>query len=111
MANGISLLSLKNHVLISYLRSLVLVSSRRVLGDSLAERSAPSNLFSAKDREPRGNNGGDMVDSMVEGRVVLERIDALESKMRYQIEKLVRLAEEPVKLNGTIDGEQIIYVY
>jgi U3 small nucleolar ribonucleoprotein protein LCP5 len=31
---------------------------------------------------------------MIEGRVVLEKIKVLESRMRYQIEKLVRVAEE-----------------
>jgi len=31
---------------------------------------------------------------MVEGRIVLEKIKALEGRMRYQIEKLVRVAEE-----------------
>ncbi|KAG5340327.1 hypothetical protein C0989_002138 [Termitomyces sp. Mn162] len=32
---------------------------------------------------------------MIEGRVVLEKIRVLETRMRYQIEKLVRVAEEP----------------
>ncbi|CAA7271806.1 unnamed protein product [Cyclocybe aegerita] len=97
MKDGISLLSLKHHVLLSYLRSLVLVSSRRVLGDSLSERSSPSQPFSTKDRDSRGSRAGDMVDSMIENRIVLEKVGALESKMRYQIEKLVRAADEPTQ--------------
>jgi len=46
------------------------------------------------------------VDSMVEGRVVLEKIKVLEGRMRYQIEKLVRVAEaEPSSSSqNVIDG-------
>ena len=44
---------------------------------------------------------------MVEGRVVLEKIKVLESKMKYQIEKLLRLAEDTASGNQavTIDGK------
>ena len=31
---------------------------------------------------------------MIEGRIVLEKIKVLEGRMRYQIEKLVRVADE-----------------
>jgi U3 small nucleolar ribonucleoprotein protein LCP5 len=42
---------------------------------------------------------------MVEGRVVLEKIKVLEGRMRYQIEKLVRVAEEvPSSNQNVIDG-------
>ncbi|KAG5646690.1 hypothetical protein DXG03_002680 [Asterophora parasitica] len=101
--DGISLLSLKHHILLSYLNSLVLVSSRRVIGHSLIGRSLPSHEFSAPDRLSRGNGAGDLVDSMVESRVVLEKIRTLETRMRYQIEKLVRVAEEPEKTSNPID--------
>ena len=95
MKSGISLLTLKHHLLLSYLRSLVLVSSGRVLGNDLNGRSAPTQPFSSNDREARGSQMGDLVDSMIENRVVLEKIHALEGKMRYQIDKLIRIAEEP----------------
>lgn len=94
MKDGISLLSLKNHLLLSYLQSLVLLSARRATGDSLTERTPANSPFSTVDREARGSGAGDLVDSMIEGRVVLEKIKVLESRMRYQIEKLVRVAEE-----------------
>ncbi|KAG1849146.1 hypothetical protein DFJ58DRAFT_704798 [Suillus subalutaceus] len=94
MKDGISLLSLKHHLLLSYLQSLVLLSARRATGDSLTERTSASSPFSTVDREARGSGAGDLVDSMIEGRVVLEKIKVLESRMRYQIEKLVRVAEE-----------------
>ena len=92
--DGISLLSLKHHLLLSYLQSLVLVSSHRALGHTLDDRSPPAQPFSSVDRDARGSGAGDLVDSMVEGRVVLEKIKVLEGRMRYQIEKLVRVAEE-----------------
>jgi U3 small nucleolar ribonucleoprotein protein LCP5 len=95
MTPGISLLSLKHHLLLSYLRSLVLVSSGRALGNSLNGRSAPTQPFSRKDRDARGNQMGDLIDSMIENRAVLEKIQVLEAKMRYQIDKLMRIAEEP----------------
>jgi U3 small nucleolar ribonucleoprotein protein LCP5 len=42
----------------------------------------------------RGGGAGDLVDALVEGRVVLDRARALEGRMRYQIEKLVRMAQD-----------------
>jgi len=92
--DGISLLSLKHHLILSYLQSLVLVSSHRALGHTLHDRSPPPQPFSSADRDARGSGAGDLVDSMVEGRIVLEKIKVLEGRMRYQIEKLVRVAEE-----------------
>jgi U3 small nucleolar ribonucleoprotein protein LCP5 len=42
---------------------------------------------------------------MVESRIVLEKVKALESKMRYQIEKLVRLAKEsPANAEDVMNG-------
>jgi U3 small nucleolar ribonucleoprotein protein LCP5 len=105
MKSGISLLSLKHHLLLSYLRSLVLVSSGRALGNDLNGRSAPTQPFSRKDRDARGNQMGDLVDSMIEDRAVLEKIHVLEAKMRYQIDKLIRIAEEPS--TNLTDGKKL----
>ncbi|KAF7985020.1 hypothetical protein HWV62_10022 [Athelia sp. TMB] len=90
---GISLLSLKHHLMLSYLQSLTLLSSHRALGHAVDDRSPPTQSFSSADREARGSGAGDLIDYMVEGRVVLEKIKVLEGRMRYQIEKLVRVAE------------------
>ncbi|KAL4075407.1 hypothetical protein V8B97DRAFT_1579306 [Scleroderma yunnanense] len=92
--DGISLLSLKHHVMLSYLHAIVLLSARRTLGDSMEDRMPPSEPFSAADRDIRGSGIGDLVDSMIEGRVVLEKIKVLESRIRYQIDKLVRIAQD-----------------
>lgn len=76
------------------MQSLVLVHSHRLLGHSLTTRSPPLEPFTSPERGRRGADAGDLVDSMVEGRIVLEKIKLLESKMRYQIEKLVQLAAD-----------------
>ncbi|KAI6036928.1 hypothetical protein PISMIDRAFT_685745 [Pisolithus microcarpus 441] len=97
MTDGISLLSWKHHLMLSYIQSLVLLCARRAIGDPMEDRTPPSNPFSTTDRDPRGSGIGDLVDSMIEGRVVLEKIRVMESRMRYQIEKLVRIADESPK--------------
>lgn len=93
-SDGISLLSLKNHILLSYIQSLLLLSCRRALSHSLATRSPPQQPFSDPDRDARGGGPGDLVDSMIESRIVLEKVKVLEGRMRYQIDKLVRLAKD-----------------
>ncbi|KZV99082.1 hypothetical protein EXIGLDRAFT_726175 [Exidia glandulosa HHB12029] len=94
MKDGISLLGLKHHVMLSHLQGLTLLSCRRVLGESLSERAPPADKFSEPERSARGDGAGDVVDTLVENRVVLEKIKILENRMKYQIEKLVRLAEQ-----------------
>jgi len=98
-SDGISLLSLKHHVLLSYIQSLVIINSRRALGHSLSDRTPPSLPYSSSERDTRGSAPGDLVDSMIEGRIVLEKVRVLEGRMRYQIEKLVRAAEEATSTN------------
>ena len=88
------MLSLKNHLLLSYIQSFTLMTAHRVLGHSLTARSRPSQAFTATDRDPRGSAAGDLVDTLVEDRIILEKLKQLESRMRYQIEKLVRISEE-----------------
>ena len=41
---------------------------------------------------------------MIENRVILEKIKTLEAKLRYQIDKLVKMAEEPENTSSVIDG-------
>ncbi|KAI0318421.1 hypothetical protein OF83DRAFT_1056889 [Amylostereum chailletii] len=101
--DGISLLSLKHHVLLSYMQSLVLLNAQRALGHALSEHGPPLAPFSSAEREQRGSAPGDFVDAVVEGRLVLEKTKILEGRMRYQIEKLVRLAEEAPTQNTLND--------
>ncbi|KAH7869615.1 uncharacterized protein C8R40DRAFT_1259175 [Lentinula edodes] len=102
--DGISLLSLKHHVLLSYMQSLLLVSTRRALGHSLSIRDPPSEPFSSLERSARGAGSGDLVDQMIEGRIVLEKVKVLEGRMRYQIEKLVKAAQQ----KGKVEADDII---
>lgn len=102
---GISLLSLKNTVMVQYLQSLVLLSAHRALGHSLSDRTPPSKPWGAADRDPRGSGAGDQVDAMIEERVVLEKVKLMEGKMKYQIEKLTKLAqEEPESAKDAANG-------
>jgi len=60
----------------------------------LTHKTPPAMPFGAPERTARGSGAGDRVDSVIEARVVLEKIKVLEGRMKYQIEKLVRVAEE-----------------
>ncbi|KAI0082885.1 hypothetical protein K474DRAFT_1585110 [Panus rudis PR-1116 ss-1] len=100
---GISLLSVKSNVMLQYLQDMVLLSAHRALGHSLTQRTPPPEAFSSSKRSARGGAAGDRVDAMIEGRLVLEKIKLMEGKMKYQIDKLVRTAQEPEKKDGTID--------
>lgn len=91
--NGISLLNLKNHTLLSYLHHLVALCALRLTAQSLGSQA-----------------GEQVVAQLVKDRLVLDKIAPLESKLRYQIEKLVRKADtaaEPQNdedmLNGTFN--------
>lgn len=75
------------------------------MGHSLTERAPPSEPWGAADKGPRGPHAGDRVDAMIEGRVVLEKIKLMEGKMKYQIDKLVKLAqEEPEAAQDAANG-------
>ncbi|KAH9890637.1 hypothetical protein C8Q73DRAFT_652628 [Cubamyces lactineus] len=106
---GISLLSLKHHMMLSYLQSLSLITARRAIGHSLADRSPPPAPFSAKDRPARGSGAGDHVDAAIEARVVLEKVKVLEGRMKYQIDKLVRIAEEGDSADKNIINDPLAF--
>ncbi|CAD6907742.1 unnamed protein product [Tilletia controversa] len=75
--DGIPLLSLKNDVLLSYLHHLVLLTAHRLRGNSLTSQP-----------------GSTLVENLVRLRLVLEKTRPLESKMRYQIDKAIKAADE-----------------
>ncbi|CUA75010.1 putative protein C18B11,06 [Schizosaccharomyces pombe 972h-] [Rhizoctonia solani] len=106
---GISLLSLKNHVMLSYIHSLGLLSSQRVLGHSLLDRAPPSEPFGTLDRLARGSDAGDLVDTMVEDRIILEKTKTLEARMKYQIDKLVRLAQDSPQDEGDVIDDPLAF--
>ncbi|QRV86659.1 neuroguidin-B [Ceratobasidium sp. AG-Ba] len=106
---GISLLSLKNHVMLSYLHSLALLPAHRVLGHSLLDRDPPSQPFGSLDRPARGGDAGDLVDTMVEDRVVLEKTKTLEARLKYQIDKLIRLAQDAPQDEGDVIDDPLAF--
>jgi len=103
--DGISLLSLKHHLMFSYLQAATLLIAHRGLGHSLVDRSPPSAPFTSSSRPARGDQAGDLADHMVEDRLVLEKIKVLEGRMKYQIDKLVRVATEKQTTQNTLIGE------
>ena len=90
--------------MIGYLRALALISARRALGHSLEPRAPPQQPFSSTSRDQRGDSAGDQVDSTIEGRIVLEKVAVLENRMRYQIEKLLKAAEQSTSADAVING-------
>lgn len=86
-SDGISLLDIKNDILLSYLQNLafiVILKLRNDNGDGDgAGAESPESLWA------------EAIKNLVELRVVLERgVRPLESKLKYQIDKVVRAAEE-----------------
>jgi U3 small nucleolar ribonucleoprotein protein LCP5 len=110
---GISLISLKTHTLLSYIHALVLLTAHRALpapSSSLTQHAPPATPFSDPDRPPRGTNAGDLVDACIEHRVVLEKVKVLEGRMRYQMDKLVKLAHEGERSHTDgLDGPSLVF--
>nr|XP_018915272.1 PREDICTED: neuroguidin [Bemisia tabaci] len=69
---GLSILTVKNHLLLQYLTNLVFTILSKCSGKSI--QNSPS------------------VERLVEIRTVIERIRPLEQKLKYQIDKLVKIA-------------------
>ena len=72
--NGLSLLDIKIHSLLSYLTNLAFLLLLKAEGGRLESHPA--------------------VDQLIEARTVLEKLRPLEVKLRYQIEKLVKAATQ-----------------
>lgn len=87
------------------MQSLILAIAGHTLGRSLADRTPSNGLFSDTTRVARGAGVGDRVDCMVEIRLVLEKVKILEERMRYQIDKLVRLADEDPSTSLDANGK------
>nr|CAG4638845.1 EOG090X0IJO [Cyclestheria hislopi] len=72
MENGMSFFDVKNDALLSYLINLTFIICRKCSGDSIENHP--------------------VVERLVELRTILERIRPVEHKLRYQVDKLLRLA-------------------
>ena len=75
--DGISLLSLKHHLMLSYCQALVLLSSHRILGHALSSSGDASSSretlksFGTSDRGNRGSEPSDLVNALIEKRISL----------------------------------------
>jgi len=85
-SGGISLLTVKNDLLLSYIHHLVIIQLIKVTGHNLADH-AP------------------VISETIKSRVALEKVRPLEGKLKYQIEKLLRKAE--VAAEGKDTAEEL----
>ncbi len=77
---GISLLDVKSHTLLSYCMHLVQLMLLKVHGSSIQEE------------EGAEGEKGTPLSALIEHRIVLERIKPVQLKLKYQIEKLMKAA-------------------
>lgn len=89
-SSGISLLSLKNHLLLSYMHNMVLLLLQRLHGRSLVE----GDYATESGNSVRKN----LVERLIQERIMLEKMKPLEVRLRYQIDKLVKKAETADRL-------------
>ncbi|KAM0809757.1 hypothetical protein AB5N19_10104 [Seiridium cardinale] len=85
--DGVSLLDVKNELLLSYLQNLVFLILLKIRNakqaDNLSDNSEESDLSSA------------VVEKLVELRLYLEKgVRPLEDKLRFQLDKILRTAED-----------------
>ncbi len=73
-SKGLSILELKNHLMLEYLIDLNYVMLRKASGKSLADEAAA-------------------VERIVVNRTVMEKLRPIEQKLKYQIDKAVKVAE------------------
>ena len=71
--DGLSFLELKNHVMLDYMANLTYVMLRKCSGKSI--------------------NGEKAIERICEDRTVLEKMKPTEKKLRYQIDKALKIAE------------------
>ena len=70
---GLSFLELKNHMLLDYLTNLTYIMLRKTSGKSIS--------------------GDDAIERIVEDRTVIEKLRPIEKKLKYQIDKAIKVAE------------------
>ncbi|SJX63870.1 related to LCP5-U3 small nucleolar ribonucleoprotein involved in maturation of 18S rRNA [Sporisorium reilianum f. sp. reilianum] len=83
--DGISLLTVKNDAMLDYLHHVVAVCIAKVSGRSLASSSKSA------------QGPADLVQDLVKLRLMLEKLRPLESRLKYQMDKLLRAAADADK--------------
>ncbi|ETS82335.1 hypothetical protein PFICI_04211 [Pestalotiopsis fici W106-1] len=104
--DGVSLLNVKNELLLSYLQNLVfliLLKIRNAKGSNEKSSNKDSDL------------SNQVVEKLVELRLYLEKgVRPLEDKLRFQLDKILRTAEDAERnaqrdaLNGDKDNESVV---
>ena len=105
-AQGISLLDTKNELFLTYLQNLVfliIIKLRDARGASTLTEETESS------ESPNATITAEVVKKLVELRVYLEKgVKPLESRLRYQIDKVVRAADDSAAgANGLVNGAKI----
>jgi len=90
---GLSFLELKNHMLLNYLTNLTYIMLRKTSGKSIS--------------------GDDAIERIVEDRTVIEKLRPIEKKLKYQIDKAIKVAEsgqlpanDPLSFKPNLGGLQ-----
>lgn len=96
---GISLLDVKNELLLSYVQNLVFLILLK-----LRARSKTGNTTEADD-ESSGLQG-EVTKKLVELRVYLEKgVRPLENRLKYQIDKIIRAADDAARKSSQTNGK------
>lgn len=102
---GISLLSTKNELLISYLQNLIFLFILKVRGIA----AFPKHSSSVQTFEEADSLHDSVVEKLVALRIYLEKgIRPLESRLKYQLDKLLTVASEPdsgLEINNGTDSQ------
>jgi U3 small nucleolar ribonucleoprotein protein LCP5 len=97
ITNGISLLDLKNELFLSYLQNLVfliLVKLRHSTGKEDGQDAVPIN--------------DEVTKKLAELRLYIEKgVKPLEGKLKYQIDKMVKAAEDASRANGAVPNGKL----
>ncbi|TKY84688.1 hypothetical protein EX895_006590 [Sporisorium graminicola] len=88
--DGISLLTVKNDAMLDYLHHVVAVCIAKMSGRSLASSSGSGSSGAAQ-------GPADLVQDLVKLRLMLEKLRPLESRLKYQMDKLLRAAADADK--------------
>ena len=84
-SNGISLLGLKNSLMLEYMHNFIILTLTRLYGQSISN---------ANEASEDSANPSKLVETLVKDRIILEKIRPLEAKLKYQVDKLVKKAQQ-----------------
>ncbi|KAH9819423.1 hypothetical protein DFH28DRAFT_24340 [Melampsora americana] len=103
---GISLLSLKNQILSSYLQNLINICILRISG-----RSSFLSSTTKKDKEKDDDQKRMLrsIEELIWLRLVMEKIKPMELKLKYQIDKLIKKSNEhQIQPSFELDPNELI---